>query len=75
MRLPSRGFEYVYVENDGSVKELNKEEQDYLLEEFHSNDGARPYIKSNYWQRTPEKKLHGFLKRNHVPWWIKIKVK
>lgn len=73
MRLPSKGFKYVHVENDGSVRELDKEEQDYLLEEFHPNDGARPYIKFNYWQQTPDKKLHGFIKRNRVPWWITIK--
>jgi hypothetical protein len=75
MRLPSIGFEYVHVENDGSVRELDKEEQNYLLENFHPNDGARPYIKINYWQRTPDKKLHGFLQRNRVPWWIKIREK
>ena len=73
MRLPSKGFKYVHVEKDGSVRELEKEEQDYLLEKFHPNDGARPYIKLNYWQRTPDKQLYGFLKRNRVPWWIKIK--
>jgi hypothetical protein len=73
MRLFSKGFKYVHVEKDGSVRELEKGEQDYLLEEFHPNDGARPYIKLNYWQRTPDKQFHGFLKRNRVPWWIKIK--
>lgn len=72
MRFSFKGFKYVHVENDGSVRELDKEEQDYLQEEFHPNDGARPYIKVNYWQRTPDKKLDGFLKRSRVPWWIKI---
>lgn len=73
MRLLYKGFKYVYVETDGSVRELNKKEQDYLQEEFHPNDGARPYIKINYWQQTPDKKLHGFLNRSRVPWWITIK--
>jgi hypothetical protein len=31
------------MESDGSVRELDKEEQNYVLEEFHPNDGARPY--------------------------------
>lgn len=75
MRLASNGFKYVHVENDGSVRDFDKQEQGYLNEEFHPNDGARPYIKSNYWQKTPDKRLHGFLKRNRVPWWIKIKAK
>lgn len=73
MRLPSRGFIYVYVELNGTVRELDSNEQDYLQEEFHPNDGARPYIKSNYWQKTPDGKIHGFLKRIRVPWWISIK--
>lgn len=73
MRFTFKGFKYVHVESDGSVRELGKDERDYLQEEFHPNDGARPYIKVNYWQRTPDKKLHGFLRRSRVPWWIKIK--
>lgn len=28
MRLLCKGFKYVYVENDGSVRELDKEEQE-----------------------------------------------
>ena len=73
MRLPSTGFKYVHVESDGSVRELEKDEQQYLLEGFHPNDGARPYVKSNYWQKTPDGKIHGFLRRILVPWWITIK--
>lgn len=73
LRLPSQGFKFVYVKNDGSVRELDKEEQEYLNEEFHPNDGARPYIKVNYWEKTPDGKLHGFLLRNRVPWWRRIK--
>ena len=73
MRLPSKGFKYVYVEDDGSVTELTKEDRDYLVQKFHPGDGNRPYIKLNYWQRTPDKKLGGFLRRIRVPWWIAIK--
>lgn len=72
LRFPSTGFKYVHVEFDGTVRELDSDEQQYLLEEFHPNDGNRPYIKSNYWERTPDQKIHGFLKRNRVPWWIEI---
>jgi len=73
LRLPTNNFKYVYVENDGSVREVDTEEQKYLMEDFHPNDGARPYIKTNYWQRTPDNKLHGYLTRIRVPWWIPIK--
>ncbi len=72
MRLLSKGFRYVHVEVDGSVRELSKDEQGYLLENFDPSDSARPYIKQNYWQRTPDNKIHGFLERSRVPWWIKI---
>ncbi len=73
LRLPSTGFVYVYVEEDGSVRELDTEEQLYLQEKFHPNDGDRPYIKSSYWQKTTDNKIDGFLKRIRVPWWITIK--
>lgn len=72
LRFIFKGFKYVHVENDGSVRELDKEEREYLEQEFHPNDGARPFIKTNYWEKTPDKKLHGFLKKSRVPWWIKI---
>ena len=72
MRFSIKGFKYVYVDNDGALRELDDEERDYLQREFHPNDGNRPYIKSNYWQKTPDKKLHGYLKKSRVPWWIKI---
>ena len=72
MRLPSSGFNYVHVELDRTVRELDSDEQEYLKEVFHPNDGARPYIKSNYWQKTPDGKIDGFLKRIRVPWWIEI---
>jgi len=72
MRMSSTGFKYVYVEFDGTVREVDSEEQQYLLEEYHPNDGNRPYIKSNYWSRTPDQKIHGYLKRIRVPWWINI---
>ena len=64
MRNPS---DYVYVNLDGSVRELTEDEQDYLSEEFHPLDGARPYIKQFYYQLTPDHKIHGFLRRDAVP--------
>ena len=75
LRLSSKGFKYVHVEIDGSVRELDQEEQSYLMMKFNGADGARPYIKSNYWQTTPDRKLHGFLERSRVPWWIQISEK
>lgn len=67
-------FKYVYVELDGSVRELYQDEKDYLLEEFHPSDGGRPYIKRNYNQLTPDNKIDGFLERRKVPKEIRIKL-
>tara|TARA_R110001606_G_C15164356_1_gene627385 strand:+ start:148 stop:747 length:600 start_codon:yes stop_codon:yes gene_type:complete len=66
------GFEYVYVEIDGTVRELDNGEIEYLKTKFEPSDGARPYIKSSYNQLTPDKKILGFLHRDKVPENIKI---
>jgi hypothetical protein len=72
LRLRTTGFKYVYVEVDGTVREIAPDEQQYLLKDFHPGDGNRPYIKAHYWQLTPDRKIHGYLNRNRVPWWIEI---
>lgn len=72
MNKKKEQFEFVYVENDGTVRELDNEEIEYLQTEFESTDGARPYIKSSYEQLTPDKKILGFLNRNKVPENIEI---
>lgn len=69
MRKPAA---YVYVNPDGSVRELTDDEKDYLSETFHPLDGARPYIKWCYEQLTPDNKIHGFLRRDAVPSHIAI---
>lgn len=65
-------FPYVYVERDGSVRELHEDEKEYLQEEFSPMDSGRPYIKYSYRQLTPDKKIHGFLRRRDVPRRISI---
>lgn len=65
-------YEFVYVENDGTVREFDDWEKAYLEEAFEPTDGARPYIKSTYDQLTPDDKLHGFLRRDQVPDHIEI---
>ena len=67
------GFKYVFVENDGTVRELDHEEIKYLSEVFHPNDGGRPYIKTRYSEKTPEGQLSGFILRRRVPKHIEIK--
>lgn len=72
METNNDGFEYVYVEIDGTVRELDNGEIEYLETKFEPSDGARPYIKSSYNQLTPDKKILGFLHRDKVPKNIKI---
>ena len=73
LRPKESGFEYVYVNEDGTVSELAEEDIEYLKTEFSPADGGRPYIKSRYHQLTPDKKISGFIMRNRVPKRIEIK--
>lgn len=73
LRKQEEGFPYVSVESDGSVRELYEDEIEYLSTEFDPGDGARPYIKSRYGELTPDGKIHGYIRRRRVPFWIKIK--
>lgn len=66
-------YEYVYVEVDGTARELHADERTYLETEFHGADGARPYIKSSYKQRDGWGELSGYLKRSKVPVGTSIK--
>lgn len=72
MKSEKEKFEFVYVEHDGTVRELDKDEIEYLETEFEPTDGARPYVKSSYDQLTPDKKILGFLHRSKVPKEIEI---
>lgn len=72
LRQKESGFEYVYVNEDGTVSELNDEDVEYLKAKFSPSDGARPYIKSFYKQLTPDKKISGFILRKRVPKRIEI---
>lgn len=73
LRPKENGFAYVYVEDDGTVRELYEDEIEYLEEEFHPTDGARPYVKSRYSSLAPDNKMSGFIYRNRVPKKIIIK--
>jgi hypothetical protein len=72
LREKENGFKYVFVEEDGCVRELDQEEVKYLSEIFAPNDGARPYIKTRYSERTPDGKISGFILRRRIPKQIKI---
>ncbi|MBH8558061.1 hypothetical protein [Hymenobacter negativus] len=62
-----QGFPFVYVESDGTVRELNAKEQAYLNTEFSPGDGGRPYIKNRYSQKSYGGGISGFIYRDRVP--------
>ena len=66
------GFTFVYVNQDGSVRELSPAERTYLSNETSGGDGGRPYIKSSYKSRDGWGSLSGFMERNKVPARIKV---
>jgi len=64
---------YVYVEEDGSARNLTADEASYLGETFHPADGARPYIKNSYKALTPDRSISGFLPRHKLPAHVAVK--
>lgn len=62
-----RNAEFVYVNQDGSVRELSRDERDYLSQDFHPADGGRPYVKSSYKSQDGWGSISGFLPRKRVP--------
>jgi hypothetical protein len=73
LRKKELGFGYVYVEKNGSVREFDAEEKEYLSTKFSLADGARPFVKSSYKQRTPDNKIWEYLLRYRMPSIINIK--
>ena len=59
--------EFVYVNQDGSVRALSPDEREYLSKEFLPGDGGRPYIKSFHHSKDGWGSVSGFLSRDRVP--------
>ena len=66
-RKPELGFEFVYVNQDGSARETSPEERAYLSEDFDGGDSGRPYIKTSYESRDGWGSQSGFIRRRLVP--------
>ena len=64
-------YPYIYVMDNGAYRELSNEEKEYLETKFHGADGGRPYVKWDYYKRTPDNRISGFLKRSSLPKGIK----
>ena len=65
--MPNASRVLVYIDHEGSARELTEAEKTYVDTEFSPFDGARPYVKSNYEQRNGWGELSGYLPREKVP--------
>jgi hypothetical protein len=57
----------IWIEANGSVRELTEAEKAHVDAAFSPFDGARPYIKSRYEQRDGWGEVSGYLPRSEVP--------
>lgn len=65
--MPNASEVLVYINDDGSARELTETDKEYIDTEFSPFDGARPHIKSHYSQRTAMGEIRGYLPRREVP--------
>jgi len=61
------GYKYVYVEDDGSAREIASDEKEHLETKYHPADGASPYIKLRYESLNGWGNLAGYLPRRQLP--------
>jgi hypothetical protein len=57
---------FVWIDDDGSARELTDEECAYLATPFELPDSGRPYIKARRGSRTADGRLRGFLERSKL---------
>ena len=63
----------IWINSDGTARELTDAQKRYVDTDFLPFDGARPYIKSHYSQRTKLGEIKGFLHRKEAPERVPIK--
>jgi hypothetical protein len=72
--MPKPSEVLIWVNADGSARELTEAEKDYVDTDFSPFDGARPYIKSHYEQPNGWGELSGYLQRQQLPNGIPIQI-
>jgi len=65
-------YPYVYVEANGSVRELHANERAYLEELFSPGDGNFPYVKHAYETKDGWGNIAGYCLRSAIPQNLKI---
>lgn len=66
-RPPEEGVRFVYINQDGSARELTESERVYLETDFEGGDSGRPYVKSSYESKDGWGSISGFMERRQVP--------
>jgi len=64
--------DFVYVNQDGTARELSNSEREYLSQDFQPGDGARPYIKASHKSQDGWGSISGFLSRKSLPHQISV---
>jgi hypothetical protein len=72
IRIPTNrwragAFDFVYVNDDGSVRELHSKEEAQLNSLFFVGDSTNFYIKPQYESRNSSGELSGYIKRRQLP--------
>jgi hypothetical protein len=60
-------YSHIYVNADGSARELHATERRWLETPFKGGDGAAPNVKSDYDERNGWGELNGYLARSLLP--------
>jgi hypothetical protein len=60
-------YPFVYVNSDGSVRELHAKEKTYLETPFEPFDGGRPYVKHKYDGKNGWGDTKGYCARSAIP--------
>ncbi|MGH9972211.1 MAG: hypothetical protein ACREBG_31075 [Pyrinomonadaceae bacterium] len=66
-RWRDSAFDYVYVDDNGNVRELNAAEEEYVTTAIFLDDDADQYIKPRYESLTRDGRLSGYLRRRQLP--------
>ncbi len=60
-------YPYVYINADGTARELHADERAWLDTEYKGGDGAMPNVKDSYDERNGWGELNGYLARTALP--------
>jgi hypothetical protein len=65
--MPKPSEILVWINDDGSARELTEADKKYVDTDFSPFDGARPYVKPTYQSRNGWGAIKGYLERDKLP--------